>query len=751
MSASVDTTARAPDAFQRALSCYQEARLIEAAAFCEQALELQPRHFEALHLLGTVNLLSGRAERALELFGRALQLEPRSAAAHGNHGNALYQLKRYQSAIASYENAIALCPHLPEAYNNRGNALRALQRLEAAIASYDAAIALKPDYTDAHGNRALTLYDLKSYAAAIESYERALALQPDSAGIYHRRGNALRELKRYEAAIASYDKAISLAQHADFYNDRGIALAAVCRHEEAIASYDRAIALDPGSPESHANKAGVLRDLLQHEAAMEGYDKAATLQPELKFLAGARLYARLHVAAWDQVDSQFAQLTARIRAGDAVANPLCVITLSDSMALQRQAAEIWVRYTSPPRTTLRTSYRRDRRTRISIGYFSADFRNHPVAMLMAPVFEAHDRTRFELTAVYFGPDARDEMRTRTETAFDRFIEVRDRSDGEIAQLSRQLEIDIAVDLGGFTAGGRPGIFALRAAPIQVNYLGYPGTLAAPYIDYIIADRVVIPPAARPAYSEKVAYLPDCYLPGSDRPAMTTCAQSRVDCGLPPEGFVFCCFNAHHKITPATFDSWMRILRAVEGSVLWLKMGGAAAVRNLAQEAARRGIAPERIVFATQLPSLKDYLARHGLADLFLDTLPYNAHATASDALWAGLPVLTCAGEAFAARVGASLLRSVGLPELVTTTRERYEQLAVELAHDRRRLTTLRQKLAANRSTAPLFYTVSFTRHLESAYTRMYERYQAGLPVEHIDCDEPAINSPTSMSSGDRPV
>ena len=729
----VETLTRAQDTLRRALACYHENKLIEAAALCEQTLELQPRHFEAVHLLGIVNLRSGRAQRAVELLSNSLQLEPQSVAAHANHGNALYQLNRYEGAIASYDRAIALCPQLPEAYNNRGNALRALQRHDAAVASYDAAIALKPDYADAQRNRGLTLYELKRYEAAIASYERALALQPDCAEIYHGRGNSLRELRRYEMAIESYDKAISRAQQADFYNDRGIALGAMRRYEEAIASYDRAISLEPGRPEGYANKAGALRNLLQHEAAVESYDKAITLQPELKFLAGARIYARMHVCAWDEMDSQFAQLARRIHQGDAVANPVCVMTLSDSTALQRKAAEIWVRCTSPPSTTA-TLQRHQSLARIRVAYFSADFRSHPVAMLIAAVLEAHDRGRFEVSGFSFGLDTGDPMRRRLEKACERFIEVRERSDREIAQLARELEIDIAVDLGGFTAGGRPGIFALRAAPIQVNYLGYSGTLAAPYIDYLIADRIVIPPAARGCYSEKVAYLPDCYLPGGDRPAITVCAQSRADCGLPPQGFVFCCFNAHHKIVPATFESWMRVLHATAGSVLWLKMGSEAAVRNLRQEAARRGIDPERIVFAAPLLRLQDHLARHCLADLFLDTLPYNAHATAGDALWAGLPVLTCAGDAFAARVGASLLCSIGLPELITATRERYEELAVELAHDRQRLSAIRQKLAANRSTTPLFDTARFTRHLESAYTHMYQRYQTGLPAEQIEVE-----------------
>jgi len=718
-------------ALQQALELFAEGKLAAAGVCCQQALELEPRHFEALHLLGIVNLLSGHPARAAELFGRALELEPQSVAAHANHGNALYQLGRYDAALVSYDRAIALNGQLAEAHFNRGNALRALHRHPAAIASYDAAIALKPDYADALGNRGLTLYDLRSYDAALASYERAIAVRPEHAATFHHRGNALRELKRYEAAIASYDRALLLAEHADIFNDRGIALAALQRSEEALASYERAVALDPGSPEGYANRANLLRALGRYEAAIASYDQAAVLQPQLKFLAGAGLYARMQIAAWDGFEARRAALAAAIRGGQAVANPLCVMSLSDSTTLQCQAARIWMQHTCPPNAALPPIARHGRRDRIRVGYFSADFRSHPVAMLTAPLFETHDRSRFELTGFSFGPDTRDEMRRRLEGTFDRFIDVREHDDRDAAQLARSLELDIAVDLAGFTAGARPGIFALRAAPIQVSFLGYPGTMAAPYIDYILADEVVIPAADRPGYSEKVISLPHCYLPPGDRPPITPGGQSRPDFGLPPQGFVFCAFSAHSRIVPPMFDCWMRLLRAVAGSVLWLRMGSEMSVRNLRGEAAKRGIAPERIVFAASLPKLEDHLSRQRLADLFLDTLPYNAHTTAGDALWAGLPVLSCAGEAFAARVGASLLRTIGLPELIATTPAHYESLAIELARDPAHLAEIRARLARNRAASPLFDTALFTRHLESACVEMHERYRRNLAADHF--------------------
>jgi predicted O-linked N-acetylglucosamine transferase (SPINDLY family) len=360
--------------------------------------------------------------------------------------------------------------------------------------------------------------------------------------------------------------------------------------------------------------------------------------------------------------------------------------------------------------------------RIRIGYFSADFRAHPVSILSAELFETHDRARFEVSAFAFGPDSRDPMRTRLEGAFERFIDVRAQSDREIALLARSLKIDIAVDLGGFTQGCRPGIFALRAAPLQVNYLGYPGTSGAEYMDYLIADPTLIPEHCRAFYSEQILYLPDSCLPGDSQRPIAAEVLTRAQAGLPATGCVFCCFNNIAKITPDTFSAWMRILAQVPHSVLWLSQTNRQAESNLRRAAADRGVAPQRLIFAERLASLPLHLARQRLADLFLDTLPYNAHTTASDALWAGLPVLTRAGHSFAARVAASLLNAVGLPELITSSAAHFEALAVALAGDHQRLAELRQRLADNRLTMPLFDTQRYTRHLETAYTMIHARF-----------------------------
>jgi predicted O-linked N-acetylglucosamine transferase (SPINDLY family) len=441
----------------------------------------------------------------------------------------------------------------------------------------------------------------------------------------------------------------------------------------------------------------------------------------------------MHVCDWRGLESDLARLKAGVDAGETVSPPFPLLALLDSPSLHRQAAQIWLRDKYPVDDgVLPAIPRHSAADKIRIGYFSADFHDHPVAALMAEVFESHDRTQFDVTALSFGPDTRDDMQMRLrEKGFDRFLDVRASSDREISMLARSLRLDIAVDLGGYTGNSRTGIFACRAAPIQINYLGYPGTMGAEYMDYLIADRTIVPPACRPHYTEKIAYLPNSCLPADTTRSISRTLFTREELELPGTGFIFCCFNNNYKITPDVFDGWMRILGRVEHSVLWLSQNNPAAAANLRQEALRHGVSARRLIFAERMSASSDHLARLRVADLFLDTRPYNAHATSMDALWAGLPVLTCIGEAFAGRVAASLLSAIDLPELITSTAAQYEEVAVELATNRSRLARIREKLAANRLTSPLFDTQSFTKNLQSAYLKIYDRYRANLPPDHV--------------------
>jgi predicted O-linked N-acetylglucosamine transferase (SPINDLY family) len=566
---------------------------------------------------------------------------------------------------------------------------------------------------------------------AVELLNKAIKLRPDYAETYSTRGNAFLALQQHEAALHDYDKVIALKpDHAASHNNRGSALQALKQYEAAVQSHEQALTLQPDNVDAYFNLGNALRELKQLDAALQNYALALSLKPDYPFLYGTWLHIKMQICDWSDAESQFTRLAEIIEQGENASVPFPVLAITGSLSLQRKVAQTWVQAKHPPSSALPAIPKHHHHDKIRIGYFSADFHSHATAHLMADLFEKHDRSKFELIAFSFGPEQNDEMRKRLVAAFDKFIDVRSHSDTEVALLARSLEIDIALDLKGFTQDSRPGIFAMRAAPIQVNYLGYPGTMGAPYIDYLIADSTLIPSSSQPFYSEKIAYLPYSYQANDAKRHIADKVFIREELGLPKTGFVFCCFNNNYKITPATFESWMRILRHVEGSVLWLLEDNPKAASNLSQQAVHRGIEAERLVFAKRL-SPAEHLARHRLADLFLDTLPYNAHTTVSDALWAGLPVLTLMGEAFSSRVAASLLNAIHLPELITTTQEEYEARAIELATHPKMLGKIQHKLANNRLTTPLFDTPLFTRHIEAAYMQMHERHQSDLPPEHI--------------------
>jgi predicted O-linked N-acetylglucosamine transferase (SPINDLY family) len=619
------------------------------------------------------------------------------------------------------------------AHSSRGFALAGLKRFDEALASFDQAIALKSDYFDAYCARGHVLQELRRHEAAVASYDQAIALDPDALSAhpaYSSRGFALKDLKRFEEALASYDRAIALEDtDAEVRLNRGGVLQEMGRHAAAIESYDRAIALKPDYVEAHAGRGFSLLNRGRHEEALASFDRALALKADQKYLLAFRRYVLMQICDWRDLRQYLERLEQDLSARKPFTAPFQVLALIDSPALQRLAAEVWVQEECPPDETLGSIPRRQAGDRIRIGYFSADFRNHPVSHLTAELFETHDRSRFEVIAFALGPKVDDAIRARLERGFDRFIDVSERSDLEVALTARRMGIDIAVDLGGFTDHARPKIFALRTAPIQMSYIGYLGTMGAPYIDYLLADPTIIPAEQQKHYSEAIIYLPSYQVNDSKRPAIERTLM-REELGLPARNFVFSCFNANYKITPGIFAVWMRILLRVDGSSLFLYAGNEIAERNLRREAEHCGIHPDRIVFGKFLAQ-EDYLARFRTMDLFLDTLPYNAGTTASDALWAGLPVLTCAGRAFAGRVAASLLNAIGLPELVTSTLEEYEETAVKLAENPELLFEIKQKLARNRLKTALFDTRTFTRHLEAAYTRIQERYLAGLAPQSI--------------------
>ena len=641
-----------------------------------------------------------------------------------------HQSGRIDEAEALYRRILEVDPGHPGALYLLGGIAYQNGDLAEAFALIDEVLRDEPADPDAQHLLALINQRLGAGADALAAVERALALNPNYPHAWSTQGNLLREAQRPADALASYARALAFhgafapAEAAALYRNRGLAQIALGRPADALAEFDAAIAHDAGNVESHVYKGNTLVDLRRFADAAAVYARALQIDPAFPFLRGKQLHCALQSCDWSHYADSAAQIRTAVRRGELADVPFSFLMVSSDPAEQLQCAQRYSQDQYPARPPLWTG-ERYRHDRIRLAYLSADFHNHATAFLMAGLFEAHDRAQFECNAISFGPSVNDAMRGRLERAFDRFVDMRGASDAEIAAWLREHEIDIAIDLKGLTGGGRAGIFAYRAAPLQVGYIGYPGTVGAPWLDYIVGDPVVTPAGHESFYAERIVRLPESYQVNDSRRAIAAATPTRAEAGLPPDGFVFCCFNDNYKITPEIFAIWMRLLQRVEGSVLWLFEGNIDAAANLRRAAVGHGVDAARLVFAPRR-ELPEHLARQRLADLFLDTVPVNAHTTASDALWAGLPLLTCLGDAFAGRVAASLLQAVGLPELVAANLAEYEALALRLATSPDLLADIRARLAVQRTTRPLFDTERFRRHLESAYRTMHERLQQGL-------------------------
>ncbi len=728
-----NTDRASPTALQQAIDAHQQGRLALAATLYRTLLEQVPDNADALHLLGVVEGQEGDLTSARSLINRSLQVDADQPLARANLAGILLRLQQPEAAVEQLEQALRLKPEWPEVLCQHAAALQGLGRPLEALTSLERALRLQPARAESYVQHARLLLQLQRTEAALASFQRALVLQPRLGSALRGRTQVLAALGLLAEALSSCEQALHLVPgDADLHNERGILLQRLQQPAEAAASFDRALTLAGPQAAFLSNRAAALSSLGRVGEAAHSLEQALALEPDYPYALGNFGYTRLQCCDWRNYAEISAAIRAGVAAGRRVVNPFAFLLYADSCQSQLASARICVEDLYPPRAPLPHGPRTSR-DRIPVGYLSADFGDHPTSHLLVGVLEEHDRSRFEVVGLSMGPSHAHPVRTRVSQACDRFIDVSQRSDAAIADLIRELRVELLVDINGFALGGRLGIAALRPAPLQIGYLGFPGGTGAAYIDYLIADAHVIPPQARDAYAEKIIYLPDCYQPNDARRSIAQRSATRGEAGLPEEAFVFCCFNASHKITPWMFDIWMRLLRQVPGSVLWLYEGRDQAAQNLRREAAARGVARERLIFATRQP-LAEHLARHALADLFLDTLPYNAHTTASDALWAGLPLITCTGDTFASRVAGSLLKSLDLGELVVDTLSTYEALALELASDPARLSEIRAKLLRNRHTRALFDTRRYCHHLEHAYQTVWELHQRGEPPRDVWMD-----------------
>ncbi|CAN5223748.1 tetratricopeptide repeat protein [soil metagenome] len=695
----------------------------DAVRSFEMAISLGQNNAAAWIGLANGLIALGRPKKALDACNTAIKLEPESQEILVAQGNLFAKLNEPDNALEIFDRVLQRAPHLVNALIGRGNVLKGQKKLPEALASYDRALALRPSCPEARVGRGNVFNDTRRFEEALQEYDWALEMNPKLAEAWLGRGLALTKQNEFDAANLAFRNALDLRRgFAEALTGYGFLMNVLERREDALAAYNNAIEVNPTLAEAWLGRGTVLNELKSHSDALSALAEALKIEPDLLFAKGELFHTKTMICDWSDQKAEWADLAADIEQEKPVVSPFPSLSLGTSARQQLVSAKIHMKKTYGD--SAEPVWRKHAHERIRIAYFSADFREHAVAYLSIGMFELHDRARFETIALSIGGDDQSAMRRRMMSAFDRFIDCHGMPDQKVANLIREMEVDILVDMAGHTAGSRPGLLAARPAPIQVTYLGYPGTTGADFVDYVIADPTVIPPDQQQFYTEQVAYLPDCYLP-NDRTRIIAPPPSRADVGLPPSGFVFCSFNQPYKITPAIFDVWMRLLATVPDSVLWLPAFSASARANLCKEAELRGVDSGRLLFAPRVDRQEDHLARLGLADLFLDTLNYNAHSTACDALWAGVPLISCIGSTFAGRVGASALKAAGLPELIVSSLDEYEALALRLATDPVLLASVKAKLVTQRPTAPLFDTERFTRNLEAIYQKMWQRAQAG--------------------------
>jgi protein O-GlcNAc transferase len=740
--------------FQTGVGHHRQGRIQEALQNYQQILGLKSDHFDALHMAGLSYKQLGMKELALTFYEAAISYNASDASLQSNYGNLLLSLKRFEEALFAYDRALSLREDFADAHFNKGVAYDALKFYEQAIHSFTQAIQLNKDCPEYFLSRGNTYQLQKRYELSVQDYQEALKLRNNDYLALLNLGIAYFKSRKIELSLKALEEAEMLQPKDPTLNYyKGNAHKELGQASEAVACYLHAIELNPREARYYLDLGNAQLDLRMMKEAIQSYQQALTLAPSFPFLLGHFVHMKCQMADWLGLDDDLKSLGEGILAGKEVTSPFPLLSLMDDPKLAQIASQIYYQdqcggvdmsmTSSHERKSesiheLQPAYQNSlqkvnsrQNKKLRIGYYSSDFYQHATAYLIAQLFEQHDKTNFELIGFSFSGSKRDAMSERIELAFDQFHNVSELNDEGVANLSRKIGIDIAVDLKGYTQNSRSAIFAYRCAPVQVNYLGYPGTMSAPYMDFIVADKTVIPEHEAAHFSEHPVYLPHCYQVNDAKRAIASPHSTRLEHGLPEDAFVFCCFNNTYKIQPAMFNIWMQILKRVPNSVLWLIQDSVQAAQNLREHALGCQVDPSRLVFAKRL-DLANHLERHRHANLFLDTFPYNAHTTASDALWSGLLVLTLMGRSFASRVGASLLRELKLNEFICKTGQEFEDQAVYLAKHQELLEKQRLRLSEAKVSSILFRGDLFARSLEEAYRQMYFQHEQGLGFGPID-------------------
>jgi len=753
----------------QAVNLFQAGLVRDAETILLQVLKSQSNNLPALEILGLIKASQGNPKESAAYLKRAVHINPSNPSTQYNLAKALSEIGDDIAAIPHHEKATKLVPTNSDAWINYGKSLVALNNHEQAIFAFDKALLINPKQVDSRLNKGIALISLGLLTDSLHEFDLVLELERNNFVALLKKGAILFELKRFNESLQHLEAALEIQQNdfdalllkarvlysqsrfsdalsvmqdaldiepnsADALSNTGAILNGQKRYIEAIPFFAKALMHNNNFASAYANLGMSYDELSRHKDALENYDFALLIDPDIELILGARLRLKQILADWHNYNIEVNQIVNRIRENKLAITPFGALSIIDSPEIQFLCSVKWASKVSHIEaldfdigTLQKNNYR------IRIAYFSADFKSHPVGNITSELFQLHDRTQFEIYAFsLYDAGPTDATRERLKDSFDHFIDVDQKTDIEIALLARQLGIDIAVDLGGYTASARIEIFKYRAAPIQVNYLGYPGTLGTTSYDFIVADPVVIPADSYAFYSEKVVSLSGCYMVDDSRRLPTPQPFSREDFGLPKDGVVFCCFNNSYKFNPEVVVSWSQILNNVSNSVLWLSANNLDFQSNLYAAFLEHAVSSDRIVFAERIDSMGDHLSRLMLADIFLDTWPFNAHSTALDALKVGLPIITLIGKSFPARVAASLLYTAGMPELVAETKLDYQQLAIELGRNSKKLAQVKSNLQNRLLTSSLFDTPLFARKLESAYLQMHGRLQANLPPENIE-------------------
>ncbi|MDA9896227.1 tetratricopeptide repeat protein [Amylibacter sp.] len=694
--ASTDMQSPPQEIINQLLNLYNSGNLEAVVEQANLLTEQYPEAFAVWNILGAANKGLGDLDKASQAFKKVTELSPNNAEGFNNMGVTLQDQGKLEEALVAFNRVLDLHPDHTEVHFNIGNAFQTQSRLEEAIEAYKKALSLKPDRAEAYYNMGITLQEQGKLVEAIEAYKKALSFKPD---------------------------------YADAYYNMAIVLQIQGKLDEAIVSFEKVLKLKPDYAYGHYNMGVIFQNQGNCNAAITSYAKALSLEPSNAKLRSLKLFQQAKICDWKALEED-RPLWSRLGVSGKAVEAFALLSFEDAPERHRLRSENYAKEHFPVKSTKQFEKPSQMPKRLRIGYFSADFKEHPASYLMFKIIECHDRSLFDVYGYSIGQPKLDKMREKISGAFDVFKDIHSSSDIEALKTIHNDKIDIAIDLTGYTKDSRTNLFSSRLAPVQINYLGYPGTLGADFMDYIVADQNLIPEAFQEFYIEKQIYLPHTYWPTNNIQAISQKVQTKEDMGLPSDGFVFCCFNNNYKISPKEFDIWMRLMGKVEGSVLWLLKSNKWAEHNMKREVEARGVSADRVVFAERVEN-SEHLARHRLADLFLDTFNYNAHTTASDALWAGLPLVTKLGKGFATRVAGSLLNAVGLPELITHNENDYEALILELATNPKKLNKIKKKLEVNRLSKPLFNTEQYTKHLENGYLQAYQRHFKGEKPDTI--------------------